>query len=229
MQRYCYDLHTHTAPVSPCGRLSVRELIAQYRALRYDGIVLTDHFRTDFWNGEGDWNACAERFLAPWREGCALALEGFWVGRGMEIRFYDSPNDFLLYGWSTELFLAEGHNWLTMGLENFFAQYHEQMLIIQAHPNRWDSTHPADRRWLHGVEVYNTNPRHDSHNEVTMAWVKETTGLILTAGSDSHCTEDVGRTGILTDRPLRSEAELAALLCAGNYRLLMEGGSHALP
>ena len=62
-----------------------------------------------------------------------------------------------------------------------------------------------------------------------MAWVKETTGLILTAGSDSHCTEDVGRTGILTDRPQRSEAELAALLCAGNYRLLMEGGSHALP
>ena len=57
--KYKYDLHIHTKEVSPCGRLSIEEIIDKYIEEGYSGLVLTDHFR------KGYFRKCARE---EWRE-----------------------------------------------------------------------------------------------------------------------------------------------------------------
>ena len=38
------DLHIHSSEVSPCGRLTVEDLLELYSKTDYDGFVLTNHF-----------------------------------------------------------------------------------------------------------------------------------------------------------------------------------------
>ena len=70
----------------------------------------------------------------------------------MEIRFYEDPNDYLLYGMTEELLCREGERWLEMNLKSFYAAYGNRLLIIQAHPNREGSSAPAPVQLLHGME-----------------------------------------------------------------------------
>ena len=67
-------------------------------------------------------------------------------------------------------------------------------LIYQAHPFRpgLRAASPAD---LDGVEVYNGNPRHNSHNELALRFALDS-GLAMSSGSDAHQIEDIARGGI---------------------------------
>ena len=38
-----WELHLHTAPTSPCGRVPAAEGIAAFAASGYGGVVVTDH------------------------------------------------------------------------------------------------------------------------------------------------------------------------------------------
>ena len=48
---------------------------------------------------------------------------------------------------------------------------------------------PAAAGLLHGMEAFNTSPRHDNGNEKTQNILMEHPDLIATAGSDSHRAE----------------------------------------
>ena len=39
-----WELHLHTAPTSPCGRVPAAEGIAAFAASGYGGVVVTDHY-----------------------------------------------------------------------------------------------------------------------------------------------------------------------------------------
>ena len=41
---YCYDLHVHSREVSPCGWLTIGEMIQRYKERGYQGFCLTNHF-----------------------------------------------------------------------------------------------------------------------------------------------------------------------------------------
>ena len=41
---YKYETHCHTAPVSKCGKASVKDTVSFYKQLGYDGIFITNHF-----------------------------------------------------------------------------------------------------------------------------------------------------------------------------------------
>lgn len=222
---YYYDLHVHTKEVSPCGWLSIEEMAGLYKKSGYQGFCLTNHFHREFlMKTEGmSWEERANRFLMPWKKGKNLCRDNFDVILGMEIRFLDDPNDYLLYGVPEDLFKNEGENWLSMNLESFYHRYQKQFLIIQAHPSRTGSSQPASVNLLHGMEAVNTSPRHDNGNEETQTIIKEHPALLATAGSDSHRTEDVGLAGILTEKRIRTGDELAELLKTKAY-LLMEKG-----
>jgi fido (protein-threonine AMPylation protein) len=86
----------------------------------------------------------------------------------------------------------------------------DQLLIAQAHPFRAGCT-LADTAFLHGIEVFNGNPRHQSRNE--LAWeVAEKEGLIPLWGSDFHREGDLsGRYYELSELPETSKA-LAAII-----------------
>ena len=110
-----------------------------------------------------------------------------------------------------------------MNLREFYGEYRDRLLIIQAHPNRAGESSPADFHLLHGYEAVNSSPRHHNQNGLTQRSLCLHPWLIPTAGSDSHRPEDVGRTGILTDRPLAENDDLTALLKSREYELIPYG------
>lgn len=107
-----------------------------------------------------------------------------------------------------------------MDLQSFYEKYKDRLLIIQAHPNRADSSYPADIDYLHGMEAVNTSPRHDSGNEKTQKILIMHPWMIPTAGSDSHRPEDIGRTGIMAGESIDTEERLVAVLKSREYALI---------
>ncbi len=212
---YKYEIHCHCREISPCGHLSAHELAKLYEVAGYAGIVLTDHFRNDILE-QLPGNRWEDKVKALWTPYLELKKEyektDFFIGRGMEIRFNTNGNDILLYGFSEELFLKEGENWLDMGLPDFWEKYHDKMLIIQAHPNRRDTTFPESLTYLHGIEVKNTSPRNENHNELSEQTVKENPWLIAIGGSDCHRVEDVAGSGICSGKRIRTEQDLITIL-----------------
>ena len=143
---------------------------------------------------------------------------GIRVYAGAELRFDGSQNDYLLYGFHDEL-LADPERVMSEGLEAFAPKYRaDGALLIQAHPFRNKCT-PAPAELLDGVEVLNLNPRHDSHNDLALAYAEEH-HLLMTAGSDCHRPGDEGTTGILAETLPEDSFGYADLIRSGKYTLI---------
>lgn len=67
---YCYDLHVHSREVSPCGWLTIGEMIQRYKERGYQGFCLTNHFHQEFFikTEQLSWKERAESFLMPWKK-----------------------------------------------------------------------------------------------------------------------------------------------------------------
>ena len=61
------------------------------------------------------------------------------------------------------------------------------------------------------MEVLNAHPRHDSHNDLALAYAQQH-GLRMLCGSDAHQTMDAGRGGILAPDWVNNAEDLAAYL-----------------
>ena len=217
-----YDLHVHSKEVSPCGQMSIEEMTDAYKKKGYSGFWLTNHFHREFLElTEGlAWKERIDFYLTPLRRGREYAGKEFFIGLGMEIRFLSDPNDYLLVGIDEKMLYEESRGWPDMDIRGFYGKYKDRILIIQAHPNREDGSVPADTSCLHGLEAINTSPRHKNNNELTWRMLCIEPRLIPTAGSDSHRPEDVGRSGILTEKEIRGNEELKEILKNRDYRLI---------
>ena len=186
-EMYDIELHFHTAQSSHCGRVLAEEGVKQYKEQGYSGIVVTDHFSKKERGGPENqsWDEVCDRFLTGYHAARNVA-DGtdFHVFLGMEIRFPHDENDFLVYGF-TEEFLRE-YRWIYMEELPDLMELakKENLYIVQAHPFR-PKCLLADPNYLHGIEVYNGNPRHDSHNDLAFQAAKKYK-LGMTAGSDFH-------------------------------------------
>ena len=212
------ELHFHTKETSPCGKVPAKEGIWSYKAAGYDAVVVTDHFSAATLGTEGDWETVVQRFLNGYEEAKKFGESCYIkVYLGMEIRFDDCENDFLVYGISRE-FLME-HPWIyRSSLEKFSAIAREWgCCIIQAHPFR-DGCRPVKPNLIDGVEIWNTNPRQDSRNYLAAEWSMEHQ-LLQTAGSDYHREGDFSGAGILVTQLPNEEKELAKLMKAGEYEI----------
>lgn len=215
---YNIELHFHTAQSSHCGRVNAEDGVKQYKEKGYSGIVVTDHFSKKERGGpEGqEWDAVCDRFLLGYHT-AKKAAKGmnFCVFLGMEIRFPHDENDFLVYGFTEEFLRA--HPWIYMrelpDLMGLAMQ--EKLYIAQAHPFR-PKCSLADPACLHGIEVYNGNPRHNSHNDLALQAAKEhQLGMIV--GSDFHQPEDLSdRHAGFPEMP-HTEQELAEMLRKGAF------------
>lgn len=194
------ELHAHTAEVSSCGRMPAAELMERYARAGYGALVVTDHL----WNHWGGSQPVSER-VECYLTGYRLAQEagtrlGVKVLLGAELRVEPAKEDYLAFGLTEEL-LPELMAYLDA--EPAISALHEylrarRVLLVQAHPFRPGlRAMPGD--WLDGVEVYNGNPRHDSHNAEALAYGRQV-GKVLASGSDAHQAEDVARGGIYAPR-----------------------------
>jgi predicted metal-dependent phosphoesterase TrpH len=219
---YKFDTHVHTAETSLCAQIGARDAVRLYKEAGYDGIVITDHYYQELFDnlGETTWEYKINRYLQGYRnareEGNKLGLK---VLLGIELRFTENPSDYLVFGITKE-FLIENPELYKLGIKNFKRLIaKEDILIFQAHPYRMGMI-VADPQDLHGVEVYNGNPRHNSRNDKAHQFAVDN-GLLMSSGSDFHQTEDLARGGIVFLNELQTSSELVhALRCNSVSRLL---------
>ena len=157
------------------------------------------------------------RYLYGYRlakeEGERLGMD---VILGAELRFPENDSDYLIYGIDEDWLYS--HPYICrMDHKTFFDRFGSEVLIIHAHPYRNCDTVFYD--CVHGLEVANCNPRHDSRNGLALALAKAHPRLYRTVGSDAHRPGDEGRAALLSDGPIPDSFALKDVITSGRYRL----------
>lgn len=216
-----YEMHSHTAEMGGCGKVPVAETIKRYKnESDYDGIVITDHYFNGFFEEHSNLNfkEQIDRYLMGYRAGLEEGYKiGFTVMLGAEIRFKENANDYLVYGFD-EGFLYEHENIWELSIEEFrkLADVNG-ILIYQAHPFRtWMIPMPE---YVHGIEVFNGNPRHDSQNDKALK-LAEDYDLLQISGSDYHEHSDFARGGISIKQKVEDIKDLVKVLRTKDIQIL---------
>ena len=215
---YRYELHLHTAETSKCGKVRASKQIATYHALGYTGICVTDHLHNDYLSlldCYGDWHECVRRYLFGYHQAqkAAKALD-MDVIFGVELCFPENDSDYLIFG-IDEQWLYD-NPWITsMNHKTFFERYKDEVLIIHAHPYRNNDVVYYD--CVHGVEIVNCNPRHNSRNELALKLAEENPHLYRTVGSDAHQKGDEGRAATLVEERIRDSYQLKDVITSGRF------------
>lgn len=215
------ELHCHSKSVSECARVSNEEIIKKYTDAGYTTLVLANHFNF----GTQRFHKCEESysdFLTVYIKGYEDlkkdAQGKLNVLLGMELRFKENINDYLVFGITEEL-LRNNEPLYDMNPESFSRFAHENgLLFIQAHPFR-NSMTVIRPQLLDGVEVFNGHMGHDSRNEIAEAWADKF-NLIKTSGTDFHYEHVPANAGILTENEIVDMDALVKVLKDGNYTLI---------
>ncbi|MGI6183486.1 MAG: PHP domain-containing protein [Candidatus Fimadaptatus sp.] len=216
------DTHVHTSEVSACGRLTAEQMVSLYREAGYAAIVITDHLKIAEIPADAHPYETLERQLRGYIAARDAAGSDMRVLLGAEIRFPGGDEDYLLFGLDEQKYFE-----LMRALPRDLATCRELagglgLLIYQAHPFR-PGLKPAPEALLDGVEVYNGNPRHDSHNHSAHAFAVRS-HLRMLSGSDAHQLSDVARGGILAPEWVRTSAELVHFLRDTHQPHMIEDG-----
>ena len=217
---YQYELHLHTMETSRCGHVRAVDQVRAYHHLGYQGICVTDHLHNtyiDLMDCHDDWQECIRRYLYGYHlaraEGERLGMDVIF---GVELRFPENNSDYLIYG-IDEQWLYDHPYICRMDHRSFFDRFKDEVLIIQAHPFR--DCDEVFYDCVHGLEVVNSHPRHDSRNELALALAKANPHLFRTAGSDAHRAGDQGRTALLCETRIPDSYALKEVITSGRYRL----------
>ena len=222
---YKYELHCHTAEDDLAAHVPAAEIVRMYKDAGYDGIVITDHYFSIFfdWFKEELDGASHEKIIDRWLKGYRAAKEegdriGFTVLPGCEVRFDGTINDYLVYGLDEDFFYhAPLLNRLPGGLGELLSVLPEDVCVVHAHPfrNGMTVTDPAP---LFGIEVQNggTEPILNHLAKEFAAFY----GKAMTSGSDFHNKDALARGGIQTETPIRTPADLVSALRCGKYSLI---------
>ena len=216
------ELHCHSNDVSACARIDVDVIIDKYVSGGYSTVVLANHFNKDTRNHLGceSWQEWIDKFVGAYEKLKERAQGKLEILLGMEMRFNENSNDYLVFGVS-EKFLREHENLYELEPYSFHELAKENgLLFIQAHPFRNGMTVVAPS-CLDGVEVYNGHKGHDSRNEIADAWADKFS-LIKTSGTDLHYDSVPTNAGILTEEKITSVQQLVEILKSGSYSLIKE-------
>lgn len=228
LEKYKIELHAHSSESSRCGSIKASELVKKYKEAGYSALVLTDHYYSQFFDEISDlsWENQLEKYLKGYRRARRAADRiDFKIFLGIEIKFDNDLNEYLIYGLKED-FLLNNPNLHHLSLEEFkilIERQEEDILIFQAHPYR-SGMAPADTKILDGLEVYNGNPRHNSQNEKAFSYA-ENHELKMISGSDFHEYEDLALGGIVSEKLPFTTSELCNILKNGNYNLIQAGKS----
>ena len=227
---YKTELHCHTFPASGCSDLTASELVALYKKLNVDTIVLTNHYYNCTYEDATVLRSKKEtvqEYLQCYHE---LKLHGESAGisciLGMEIRFAENENDYLLYGIGEDD-VAPLFDSLDGDLERFHKNFkRKDQLLYQAHPFR-NKMIPADPKYLDGIEVFNMNPGLNSRVYLAHNYANEHL-LPIIGGSDCHEVSHAAGCLLRTKEKLESSQQLVSVLKSGDY-ILDIAGSIILP
>ncbi len=223
---YRLELHCHNSEVSACSKCPAEELIRRYRDAGYSGVVSTNHINRGTYSQREEWTWAekAAHFIRGWEALRAAAGDDFDVLLACEINLTPVgwpayiPNDYLIYG-ITEDWLIKTGDMRDMTMERLSACAREAgFLVVHAHPFRCNTVMMRPDLF-DGYEIYNGNPRHNSHNALAEDWARMN-GKIMTSGSDFHQPDDPCCGGIETQFRIRDNETLLRTLREGQYGLI---------
>lgn len=219
---FLIETHFHTSEVSTCAHVPAAEGIRRVKARGYQAVVVTDHYTPEFFAAHGQMTQQQqiEQYLSGYQAARAAGESvGLLVLPGMEIRFPENYNDYLVYGFEPEFLFQYPDLW-QHDLTSFaaFCRHHD-LLIYQAHPFRRKMT-VVVTDLLDGIEGVNGNPRHDSKNDIAIQWAQRH-NLPMIGGSDFHQAGDEGASGLLLRDEITDIHGLKQQLKTGNYSILL--------
>lgn len=221
---YRYDLHIHTSECDIAAHVPAAEIVRMYHDAGYDGLVITDHCFSVFFDWFADELAgkshkeITERWLrgyyAARNEGERL---GMTILPGAEVRFDGTVNDYLLYGVTEDFFYSAPQLNRLKGLSELLAVLPEDVCVVHAHPFRVNMT-VIDPTPLFGIEAYNGGTdmyRNHLAKDLALHY-----GKPMTSGSDFHKKSALARGGIITQTKISVPADLVSVLKNGSYSLI---------
>jgi len=224
---YLTELHCHTSETSGCSTVPGAELVDIYKAKNFNAIVVTDHYYSHFFDKYGDvtWEEKMDKYLSGYRNAKKHGDEvGVTVILGIELRFKDNGNDYLIFGFDEQL-LYDFPMLYDYGIEKFseFSKAHG-LLFTQAHPCR-NGMVIINHDHLDGIEIYNAHIWHNSRNRMAEYIYEEQSKkrpFIAIVGSDCHNKTHEGRAGIITKTLPKDSVELVTVLKSGDYKIYKE-------
>ena len=223
MNSFIIDTHVHTSEVSSCGKVPACEVVKLYADKKYNALIITDHYYRDYFESLGSisWKEKIDIYLTGFRKakskGGKLGLE---ILLGIELRFDQGPNDYLVYGMD-ENFLYNNPELYKMTPSEFYRFKKDKGLAVyQAHPFRANMTAEKPEN-LDGIEVLNGNPRHNSFNKSAYAYAS-VNKLRMLSGSDFHQPQDLALGGLIIDELPLTSREFADYIL-GNKKIELIG------
>ncbi len=217
--KYKIELHAHTSPASPCGKVSPEELVERFKKYNYNSIAITNHF---MYSENEDEQKKITGYLDDFhRAAKAGEKAGINIILGAEIRFAENNNDYLLYGFEEDE-LYKINSLLKFGIDNFYRQFkNDKNIIIQAHPFR-DGMFRANPESVDGVEVFNMHPHHNSRVALAARYAREHS-LLATAGTDFHDPGYEGLCATMSKTPIRSASDIVELIKSQDFKIDISG------
>ena len=209
---YTAELHAHTNPASPCGDFPANEVVDFYAAAGVSTLAITNHFNSEL--TKGDIKENVKIYLNDYRLAKDAAKDDINVVLGIEIRFDESNNDYLVFGIDEDE--LEFYASLTpYGIENFYKEAkNERNVIIQAHPYRKGVT-LAPLNSIDGIEAYNLHPHHNQKNALAARYARAN-DLLVTGGSDFHHVSHHALCLMRTQNELKDSFDIANAIKSRN-------------
>lgn len=227
LEKYPYktELHAHTNPASGCSEFKPAELVKVFADSGYSSLVITNHFikRSDSDTAE----KYAEFYFKDFDEATEAAAGRINVCLGMEIRFVQNNNDYLVYGIGRDD-VEKAFYYFDKGIDVFYREFkNDKNVIIQAHPFRdgMESVNPAS---LDGIEVFNLHAGHNSRISHAAAYAADNNFGIITAGLDFHHPWQIASVALRTSKEMKDSYDVSEVLKSGDY-VFSVGNSIILP
>ena len=217
------ELHCHSAGISECSDIPGADLVRYYKEAGYSGLVITNHFYP--WQPKSikAYEKYKENYVEEYRFIKDIGEKtGIKVYLGMEIRFEENFNDYLLYGIDEDFVINLPRDFETF--EEFvpYIRQYENIIVIQAHPFR-NGMVLMDSCLLDGIEVYNLHPNHNSRAGLAAKYAEMEDFEICTCGSDFHHIGQHALAGLMTKE--LPEDNKALVKCIREEQLYKAGKS----
>lgn len=224
--KYKIDAHCHTHPGSRCSEVTPKMLVDVYKENGVDAVCITNHLSPEYFDKGKD--SAVKNFMDDFYEAYEYGKEkGVAVILGLEIRFVENSNDYLVFGIDEE-FVKKACDYIDKDIETFYKEMkNDKNVILQAHPFR-NGMVLANPEFIDGIESFNMHPHHNSRVSVADKYAKKHKDFIVTAGTDYHHPTHEAL-GLIASKILPEDSfEFAKLLKSKDYHFVL-GGTIALP
>ena len=208
--KYRTELHAHSRPVSKCGKFSPEEVVEIYSAENCQTLTLTNHLTPKHMQDRTA-DELAKFYVDDYYKAKEAAKKyGMNLAFGVEIRFINTVNDYLVYGVCPED-VKHIIEYLNTDIKTFYRDFkNDKNVILHAHPFRPDME-PTPLGSVDGIETFNTHPGHNSQIGVATRFAKQH-GFIVSGGSDFHEEGRQATCLMRTKSPIVDSYDIAAAL-----------------